>query len=206
MHTLLRPKLRQQNGSTLHTSLLASAMCNSASAVSSQSRRNRLKMPRMAERIRNCTTIAAHLSLPKDSHFVDPKIKPRDLMQHLCTAASTSILCQEYMFIPWYYAQDFRTYAEGDACLEVALLVVCGYSTGAVLHTMVRLVREGKLAPYSKCKPDVYVEKGWRWTARRQYCGRTGWNGVRHASESDRARITNDRYVHDSSHSPSPSN
>jgi hypothetical protein len=198
MHALLHPMAQQQKGPTLYLTLLASALCNSASAASSKPRRSRRRIPRMAERIRNCTTIAAHLNLPRDAPFADPNSKPRDLMQHLCTAASTSILCQEYTFMPEYYAQGFKTYAQGDACLEVALLVVCGYSTDAILHTMVGLVMNGKLAPYSLGGPNVYNEDagGWRWYVRRHISGQIDWVEHRNASGFISAGMRYDRYVH----------
>jgi 5-carboxymethyl-2-hydroxymuconate isomerase len=156
---LLRPSTYQGVVPTLHTSLLASAMYNSASAASPRARRARLQTLRMADRIRNCTTIAAHLSLPTDAPFADPNTKPEDLMRHLCTAASTSIHCQEYIYVPTSHAWGFRTFSEADAYLEVALLVVLGYSTESILYTMVKLSKEGKLALYAKDSAKNIVEQ-----------------------------------------------
>jgi hypothetical protein len=145
---LMRSVLRnsdQENMTTLHIDLLASAIHNSADASSAPSRRPRIETTRIADRIRNCITIASQIGLPENSPFADPSIRPGDLMHHLCAAASTSRYCQEYMYIPSSYNQRFTSFAEGDAYLEAALLVASGYTAEPVLHTMKRLVKEGKL-------------------------------------------------------------
>jgi hypothetical protein len=147
MRTLLRsPDL--DNVTTPHMCLLASALYNSACASSDRPRRVKYGRSRMPERIRNCTTIASHISLPDNSAFADPKIWPQDLVRYLCTATLTSMYCREYIFTPSQYSRSFRTFAEGDAYLEVALLTACGYTAEDVLHTMVRLVKERVLPLY----------------------------------------------------------
>jgi hypothetical protein len=143
-----------ENMTTLHIDLLASATHNSADASSAPSRRTRIEATRITDRIRNCITIASQIGLPENSPFADPSIGPRDLMQHLCTAASTSRYCQEYMYMPSCYHQRFTRFAEGDAYLEAALLVASGYTAELVLHTMERLVKEGKL---------IHIMSGRRW-------------------------------------------
>jgi hypothetical protein len=119
----------------------------------------------MANRIRNCITIASHIGLPDNSPFADPSIRPRDLMQHLCTAALTSTYCQEYIYMPWDYDRGFRSFAEGDAYLEVALLTAYGYTAEPVLLTMVRLVKEGTLPPYRMGAPQGFPPSGGSWVS-----------------------------------------
>jgi hypothetical protein len=147
MRTLVRSP-DEDNVTTPHMCLLASALCNSAGASSARPRRVKYGRSRMPDRIRNCTTIASHISLPDNSSFADPKTRPRDFIRHLCTAVLTSIYCREYMFTPSQYSRSFRTFAEGDAYLEVALLAACGYTAEEVLHTMTRLVKERVLPLY----------------------------------------------------------
>jgi hypothetical protein len=83
-----------------------------------------------------------------------------------CALASTSVYCQEYIFNPENYYAGFRTYGEGDAYLEAALLVACRYEMGRVLEAMVRLVKSGVLPAYKKRK----VRGG---------CGRSGSRWVK---------------------------
>jgi hypothetical protein len=165
MRTLIRQSYVQDNWPTLHTSIFASAICNSASASSSKRRPSRRETPRIADRIQNCTTIAMHLGLPSNSPGKLPafSISPRELMQRLCTAASTSIYCQEYIYMPSYYEQLFQTHAEGDACLEAALLVACGYEFAEVVKAMIKLVEMGELKPYLKGKYEWEVRRERRW-------------------------------------------
>jgi hypothetical protein len=137
-----------ENITSMHMDLLASATCNSAGASSAPSRRRRMKKSHMADRIRNCITIASHLSLPKNSSFADPNTKPVDLMRHLYTAALSSTYCRQYMYMPTQCTDWFQNVAEGDAYLEAALLIACGYMAESVLHTMSRLVNGGILPRY----------------------------------------------------------
>jgi hypothetical protein len=147
MRTLMRSP-DQDNVTAPHMCLLASALYNSAGASPARPRRVEYGRSRMSDRIRNCTTIASHISLPNNSPFADPKIRPQDLRRQLCTAALTSIYCREYIFTPSQYSRSFRTLAEGDAYLEVALLTACGYTAEDVIHTMIRLVKERILPLY----------------------------------------------------------
>ncbi|EAT85310.1 hypothetical protein SNOG_07844 [Parastagonospora nodorum SN15] len=125
--------------STHPTSLLASAIYNSTRTLPKYHQHFTHATPRIARRIRNCSIIASHIS--------HPPFTP-SLLQRLSTAASTSIYVQEYIFMPSYYEQLFASTAEGDACLEVALLSVCGYEMEDVIKTMVRLVGKGDLEKY----------------------------------------------------------
>lgn len=65
--------------------------------------------------------------------------------------------------MPTYYEQLFATTAEGDACLEVALLSVCGYEMGEVVKTMVRLVGKGVLGKYAWGRYAWEVKRERRW-------------------------------------------
>jgi hypothetical protein len=138
---------------TLCTSLLASAIHNSASSPHRRTRiqhgATRRQSIRIVDRIRNCVIIAASIDLPSQAPFTDPSVRPRDLMQRLCTAASTSSYCQEYIYLPMEYMEGFSRNAEGDAYLELALLVSCGYTVEPVLRRMVSLHKTGKLRPYT---------------------------------------------------------
>jgi len=142
-----RDNLPGQKGATsLHTRLLASAIYNSSRNPSRSrlsQKKSRHEMPQMSHRIRNCVRIASTIDSPSEW-------STQDLMRRLSTAASTSLWCLEYMYTPVYYTVAFGSHREGDACLEVALLVACGYSTQDVLDSMLRLARLGKLKHYRK--------------------------------------------------------
>jgi hypothetical protein len=74
--------------------------------------------------------------------------------------------------MPSYYEQLFQTTAEGDACLEVALLVVCGYEMAEVVKMTVSLVEKGVLEPYAQGEYDWKVRRERRWrgeVGKRQY-------------------------------------
>ncbi|KAH5879130.1 hypothetical protein HBI91_029210 [Parastagonospora nodorum] len=137
--------------STHPPSLLASAIYNSTRTLPKYHQHFTHATPRIARRIRNCSIIASHIS--------HPPFTP-SLLQRLSTAASTSIYVQEYIFMPSYYEQLFASTAEGDACLEVALLSVCGYEMEDVIKTMVRLVGKGDL--------EKYVWGRYAWEVRRE--------------------------------------
>lgn len=64
--------------------------------------------------------------------------------------------------MPWKYWQWFSTYAQGDVCLEVALLGACGYSTKDALKIIPKLQEEGKLAPYSSAGSTGHRKYGKR--------------------------------------------
>ncbi|CAO2651291.1 Nn.00g095880.m01.CDS01 [Neocucurbitaria sp. VM-36] len=132
----------------LPITLLASAICNS-SRPSGSSRRH-IRTPRIANRVRNCTTIATHIATTSGSLPFHVTHSARTLMQSFCNAASTSAYCQEYMFMPTQYDARFKSCAEGDMYLEAALLVANGYPIEEVKIWMVRLAKEGKLMRYRK--------------------------------------------------------
>jgi hypothetical protein len=67
------------------------------------------------------------------------------------------------MFTPTHYGYLFRTFAEGDAYLEVALLAACGYTADDVLHTLVRLVKERKIPLYRTGPSQGHLLCGNRW-------------------------------------------
>jgi hypothetical protein len=153
----------ENHGAALYTSLWASAMCNMAKPPSHGRRRWKLPQYRITERIQNCVIIATHLQSESKDSSVQSQAQPNVIRQRLCTAASTSTYCYEYVYMPSCYTQYFRTYAEGDAYLETALLVACGYSSKAVVSTMVNLVKNGKLGPYIACDIRGHVKSGRRW-------------------------------------------
>jgi hypothetical protein len=114
-------------------------------------------------------------------------------MLTLCTAASTSTYCQEYMYMPWKYWQWFNTYAQGDVCLEVALLGACGYSTKDALKIIPKLQEEGKLAPYSSAGSTGHRKYGKRrdLRPRRVYNDYDLWTCMTSEMAMDRATIVN---------------
>jgi hypothetical protein len=160
---------------TLYTSLLASSIYNSASSphlrTGIQYGAPWTQVLCIANRIRNCVTIAASIRLPPQASFADPRVRPRDLMQRLCTAASTSTYCQEYIYLPLEYMQGFSRNSEGDAYLELALLISCGYTDKSVLRYMVYLHKAGKLRPYTLGRPAedlIWCIERWGSGRRRQ--------------------------------------
>ncbi|KAH7398954.1 hypothetical protein DE146DRAFT_512890 [Phaeosphaeria sp. MPI-PUGE-AT-0046c] len=166
MRAIMRRQPGKKKGASLYNLLLASAICNSASAPSRGRRGNRAPPQCIVERIRNCVVIANHL-LPSGvedaSRFVDIQSHSAVIMQGLCRAATTSMYCQEYIYMPSSYSQYFGTYGEADAYLETALLVACGYSAEPVISTMVKLVKEGQLSPYMGDKVWGHTKSGRRW-------------------------------------------
>lgn len=186
MRTMRLWQAGKSSDTALPTSLLASAICNSARAPTRR-RRRAVAWP-IVERIRNCVMIASHLgpdvlNAPKETPFEYAWFQPRDFMQLFCTAASTSTYCQEYMYMHSSYVQYFATYAEGDIYLEVALLVACGFCPRQVVSTMVEFVKEGKLRPYVGGKVWGHTKSGRRWPSgvneqhdpdRKWNCGRCG--------------------------------
>jgi hypothetical protein len=86
------------------------------------------------------------------------------------------VYCQEYIFNPENYYAGFRTYGEGDAYLEAALLVACRYEVERVLEAMARLVKSGFLPAYKKRK----VRGG---------CGRSGSRWVKEGDGVNRQTV-----------------
>jgi hypothetical protein len=80
---------------------------------------------------------------------ITPRLDAKGLMRRLCTAASTSLWCLKYMYIEMEYFPAFNTYREGEAYIEVALLVACGYATDDVLTAMLRLAKMNRLRNYT---------------------------------------------------------
>lgn len=159
-------RVRQTSDATLPTSLLASAICNSARAPS-RKRRSAITWP-IVERIRNCVVVANHLGpnilmSPPEAPFEFIAYQSRDFMELFCMAASRSTYCQEYIYMRSSYMQYFKTYAEGDIYLEVALLVACGICPREAVSTMLEFVKEGKLTPYEGGKVWGHTKSGRRW-------------------------------------------
>ncbi|KAL5118201.1 hypothetical protein ACEQ8H_003873 [Pleosporales sp. CAS-2024a] len=154
MRTLIRQSYVDEQGPTLHTSLLATALFHSASTASPRRRPLAHETPRIAQRLRNCVAMAAR---------IDPAFSRTELLRRMSTAASSSIYIQEYIYMPSYYQQLFQTTAEGDACLEVALLMVCGFGREQVVKSMVGLVKDGQMRPYAQGKYEWEVKRERRW-------------------------------------------
>ncbi|KAF2829900.1 hypothetical protein CC86DRAFT_403238 [Ophiobolus disseminans] len=130
---------RQETLTTFHTRLLASAIYNSSRSPRHSSWHKRSQM---THRIWNCMRIASILDSPCG------KLGTDELMRRLCNAASASIWCREYMYLPELFAASFESYHDGDPYVEVALLVACGYSSQDVLDGMLKLAKRGKLKYY----------------------------------------------------------
>lgn len=129
--------------------------------------------PPIVARIRNCKTIADNIPsthAPDDSnegssHLSDTLgMESKSMLYRLCVMASTSHYCHQYIYTYEYYSSSFKSSAEGDAYLEAALLVACGFAIEDVKSAMVKLAKEGKLARYGRTSPKQfrYYNGAWR--------------------------------------------
>jgi hypothetical protein len=102
----------------------------------------------MAHRIRNCTLVARCI----DANH-DPTHR-RELVEMLCTTASTSRRCFSYIYTMLRSGLGAHVGFDDDVLLEAALLVACGYEIDDVKTWMVKLGRKGFLRGYRGKKSD----------------------------------------------------
>ncbi|KAH7090488.1 hypothetical protein FB567DRAFT_519979 [Paraphoma chrysanthemicola] len=145
---------------TLIYSLLANSIRNTYTAYTALSpfRQKRVarRVPAIVHRVRNCIVLAQrldHISPP-----ISTSLPNVTFLTHLCTLASTSVYVHEYIFLPWKFYPGFTTCGQGDAYLEAALLVACGYEIRQVVGAKVELMREGKADKYRVCNVEYH---GW---------------------------------------------